>query len=519
MSADNKPRLGQRLFAHGGVYAFAQFANQGVGIVLLPLYAHLLTSAEFGTISLLGMMIPFMSLFFTQGMQSAWFRLRQDEDTRDGLHRFETTVVWYLFGTVCLGTAALFGFGDALARIATPGVDFIPLGALTVVVAGATVFSGLYLSKAQADQKPVRYAVFSFGKTVLDLSAVIALVAGLRLGVMGKIGADAIVGLCFTLIAIVLIKPGGPRLFSSTVLKRCLAYGLPLVPHSLNSILHALAGRYLITKYLGLATTGVYSMGWSIANIGQVLTVSMSQAYSPMFIREVIASRKLTGEDREAEANRILADIGNVALLMVVAVICMALLLTGFAREALMILATDAYSESWRVTALVAGATVAYAYYVVFSQALYFTARGVRFAPVVSGAAVVVNVAINIALLPRIGFIGSAVALLAANATMAVASFFLGRSVVRIPLRPGRWLGVFVTGFAGLSSLYCLDDGIGNIAIRLVAKTAIVVVAVVLSMRCARVSIHDILDFMRKITDRMKKDRRLAAPSNQELDG
>jgi O-antigen/teichoic acid export membrane protein len=67
---------------------------------------------------------------------------------------------------------------------------------------------------------------------------------------------------------------------------------------------------------------------------------------------------------------------------------------------------------------------------------------------IVPAAAAIVNVGLNVALIPELGIRGSAYATLAANALLAVGMALLGQSVYHIPYRWAAMGGALVLGGA-----------------------------------------------------------------------
>ncbi|MCK5172646.1 MAG: oligosaccharide flippase family protein, partial [Planctomycetes bacterium] len=187
-----KQTLGQRMFAHGGIYALSRLIKGGISFLLIPLYAHLIGDEGYGIIELMTALGMAVSIVFLQGLPSAWFRLRFDQPDAKQLGVFEATIVWYLLASIVIGIGILSVFGERLAKVATPGVSYYPLGLLTVISAGLLAFSDLYQRKCQAEQQPIRFAVFTAMRSLLIPGSIIIGVLALGRGVQGKIEADVV---------------------------------------------------------------------------------------------------------------------------------------------------------------------------------------------------------------------------------------------------------------------------------------------------------------------------------------
>jgi O-antigen/teichoic acid export membrane protein len=112
------------------------------------------------------------------------------------------------------------------------------------------------------------------------------------------------------------------------------------------------------------------------------------------------------------------------------------------------LLATPEFAESARVVGPLAFSTVAYAAYIVVAIGVG-RARRTQFNWVVTGAAAAINVALNLALIPRYGMMGAAIATVAAYATMAVGMAWWSQRIYPVPYQ---WRRV-VTAAAGAAVL------------------------------------------------------------------
>ena len=155
------------LIAHGGLYAMARFAERGLGILLVPLYARQLRGEGYGVIALLGAVMPFLGLLFEQGMLAAWFRLRHNYEEAQQRRVFETTVIWYLLASGTLLLALTTALGPLWSQWLGVDAPFFPLVFMTLLTAALQVYPNLYIRRENSEQRPLRAISFSLPKTLL----------------------------------------------------------------------------------------------------------------------------------------------------------------------------------------------------------------------------------------------------------------------------------------------------------------------------------------------------------------
>lgn len=470
-----------KLVKHGAIYVVARVATMGAPYVLLPLFAHRLGREGLGTIELLATASTFLSAILLQGLGGAWVRLRFDYTAREELAAFDATLTYYLLLSNTLALALLALIGPWLAPWLTPGIPFFPLGMMTVLFSATTAFHTLGERKLQAEQRPLAYAVFSLLRVCLSVGLVVAFIVGLDRGVQGKLEADIVWGAALALAAIVMIRPGSPRKVAPEILRSSLVYGLPLVPHTLSALIGGMTSRLLLNGMVGVAAVGVYSMGFRLAWAANVIATALNQAYSPLYVLALKDAEKADAD----RARQIHADLGRTSLVSVVLVSCAALAITAWGRELIAVIATPEFEESWKVLALINASSIAYAFYLPFSQSVLQTHEGTRVLPIATVSSGVTSVVATLVLVPPFGIVGAAVAALAGSVVLALAAYWFGQHRVRLPLERGRWWTVLVTAIGALATFAALDATPMAWLPRFALKTGVLVAAVALLLAAA----------------------------------
>ncbi len=440
--------LGQRLFAHGGVYVASRLANRSISIVLLPLYAHYLGTEGVGMVRVLAPLGVFASLLLSQGLAAAWFRLRFDQDGFKEMRIFETTIVWYLLLTTTLGIIVVSLIGDFLSKWVIRGIPFYPLGFLTLVGAGLNVFVNLYERKLQAEQRPIAFSIFSGVRTLLTLLTIISFVALLKWGVLGKVTAESVSALALASGAIWMIRPLAPNHISKARLKECLAFGLPIIPHSMAVSINEMVGILVVNGRLGLENAGIYAVGLQFAAVSTVLAVALNQAYSPMFVKNLKESDRAEEKGDVQKATLLREQVARSNLLMPAIVGCFGIAIACVARDTIQFLTPEDFHTAWKVVCPITGGIVAISFYSSFNQSVFYNPKRVKWVALVSIATAIINIFASFVLVGWYGLMGAAFSGLISNTVMAFLTLLLGKSATQVPYR---WMPTF--GVVGLLSI------------------------------------------------------------------
>lgn len=186
-----------------------------------------------------------------------------------------------------------------------------------------------------------------------------------------------------------------------------LLFGLPMVAQQLSVFILFAGDRIVISHDLGSGAVGRYSVAYNVGSLGVVLLVFINQAWTP----------RIYAMTNRVARSRLLASSRDLMNLLLVPVVCG---LVAGAPVVLQIWAPASFDPTGliKITALVAVCTFPYGQFLSNVRALMSEGRTGR-AAVMTLLSAAVNVALNIALVPHIGLIGSALATLISYALLA----------------------------------------------------------------------------------------------------
>jgi O-antigen/teichoic acid export membrane protein len=235
--------------------------------------------------------------------------------------------------------------------------------------------------------------------------------------------------------------------FDRGLLREMNHFGLPLVPTALFLWVTNFSDRFFLVKLADVSEAGLYSVGVRVASAMVLLLTAFRMAW-PAFAYSI---------SDEREARRTYA---YVLTYLTVVTAWMALALTLLSPWLVDLLAAPRFADSQEVVGPLAFATVSYGAYIVIAIGVG-RARRTQFNWVVTGAAAVVNVALNFALIPAYGMIGAAIATVAAYTTMAVGMAWWSQKIYPVPYQWRRVATAALAAVAIAAIGKALDVGLG----------------------------------------------------------
>lgn len=232
---------------------------------------------------LCGFLMPFMGLSTVSVLSREYFNQGQID-----FNRYVGNVFIILFLSVIPIFLILLVSSGAIAGLAEIPENVVWL---VLVFSFFSFFLNTALTIWQVQTKALKYGIFQIGQTLLNVGLSLSLVVGLKWGWEGRILAQVLsVGIFGLLGFFILVKNGFVKFsFDKTYFKDSLNFGIPLIPHTLGAIIISMSDRFFITNMVGIESTGLYAVGYSIGNIIGFIEHSFNMAYAPWLFEKLNA--------------------------------------------------------------------------------------------------------------------------------------------------------------------------------------------------------------------------------------
>ena len=233
----------------------------------------------------------------------------------------------------------------------------------------------------------------------------------------GAITAVIINGILFNvIILLIILKQIGFQLPRFSHIKSYLKWGVPLTPNSaIFWIIHS-SDRYMVSYFLGVAATGIYSAAYTIGNYASFALMSLGTVLYPNVI-------KTYDEGNSNETRNYLKY--SVKYLMMIA-IPSAFGLSILAKPLLQILTTPEFISGSTVVPFVAFGAVLFCFYQIPIYIIHLVNKTYITVRLLTTSAAL-NIGLNLLLIPRMGIIGAAIATLVAYGVLGILTVMVTR--------------------------------------------------------------------------------------------
>ena len=457
----------KRLRGESLVYGLGQAGGRAVQFLLVPLLTRLLDPGAFGVGELVMAYSQTAVLVLVFGMDGALARFFYHEPDREARIRMASSSLVFRLAVSGAIALMLWLFAGPLASQLVGGEvyrKYIQIGAATLPLTLVVLFGNDVL---RVTFQPWKFIALNTAQTVLTGGISLWLVWAHGLGVAGVLYGRLFGDGVSALLALVLVRHTIRPRFSRLALKRMLGYGAPTVPAAFLYGLVASIDRFVLQRTRTLEEVAIYAVAMKFFAVVTMGVSAFQLAYGPWAFAH---AHRPEGPPLFARA------FGG----YMAAAALVALAVGSFAPELLAVLVPDPYRRAAWPAAWLAFAAVAQGSYTVASVGIGVALK----TPLLTWGALTaaaISAAASVALAPRLGATGTAIATLLAHGASAIVTYRVAQRVHWLPYRGGRLIAVFALALA-LTLALQRGTGVAGVGMKLAALVGFAMLCVRLEL-------------------------------------
>lgn len=389
------------------------FFLQGISFFTTPIYTRLLTTYDYGKISIYTAWLSIVSLFM--GLRCygsiANARIKYDKSQIDSYFSSIITLAFLSFFFILLFCSV---FKSYIARLL--GIDD-GLLILLVIHSFSSFVVNFYTIKWIQFKNVEKKIVFSFVMSITTIGFSLLFIFLLTNNkYLGKIYGSVVPNIMSSLIFLFFLYKKGRCFYNSEYWKYCLILTLPLILHGAGGVISSQSDRIMLKKILNDEAVGVYSVGYSLALVIDLIWDAFNTSWLPFYY-----------EDKKQKNIFSILERSN-SYLFVFSSLTMGFIL--LAPEVFKLLAPSPYWGGIKILPL-----IALAYYFNFLYGFpanheFFYEKTV-FISIGTLCAAIINIAFNFLLIPAYGIVGAAVATLIGHIFSFIFHDIIARFIVK----------------------------------------------------------------------------------------
>ena len=398
-----------------GLVGITKFITSFRGLILLPILTKTLGAGYYGVWSLILITLGLLTPFVTLSLSSSMVRFLPAEKKKENVAKGIFTVIFTILFISIIFALALFLLSDSFANILLKDASasfFIKIAAILLIL---EALNQTTLEPFRIFGQIRKYSTLTVLQTLLEIGLVSFLVL-FGFGLSGALIALLITrGIILLLSLSSIIFQTGFAFPDFSILSTYLAFALPLVPMGLLDTVVAFSDRYVIGFFKEAASVGIYSAAYNIGLIAGVFIYPIVYILSPTIF-------KLFDEKKIEKVKTYLSySLKYFFLFSIPSVFG----LTILAKTILNTLTTSEFAsiQNIFIVLVVSLSTVFYGIQAIFGEVLMLIKR-TRFFVIAFGAAAVINLVLNIILVPYFGILAAAITTLIAYVLISIIIYY-----------------------------------------------------------------------------------------------
>lgn len=421
------------LYRQSSHYLAGRVVVMLLGLVSFPVFTRLFSVEDYGLMNLVVKTVSVFVVFSKMGVQNSVMRFYQEYAVQKDKRALRTYYSTLYF--------AVFAFAAAATVIFDLAVWWTPISFLSPLIkelmllgSGLIFIRGIYsvlLGFWRIEERTLLFNVVDAANKIGAVLLICLLAFTWERSVRAFLGGSLLVEGASILIASFLLWNQGliaPGACERSFFKKAVTYGAPLILYELFGVVLGSADRFLVQFYLGARQLGYYSAAYNISSSLQDSIISpLNLALFPIYMRLWVTKGK-------EETQTFIATIFNHFALASIGVIA---LVTLISRDGVILLASEKFQKAQSlVPLLVAALLIAASHFFIDPGLLIYRKTAVMARIAVYST--IVNVGLNVLLLPKLSLLGAGLATLLTYLFMILLTIRPAFSLLPIPLQLDR---------------------------------------------------------------------------------
>ncbi|MBN1936393.1 MAG: polysaccharide biosynthesis protein [Anaerolineae bacterium] len=422
-------------------YSIGSLAQAALGFLLLPLYLNRLTTAEYGIVSVLLTLNSVVSLVAGSGVLSGLSRLYYEQSIESRRRMAGTTIAWMCGASMIVALLMIAASGPLSVAFFDEAYYADEIRTASVLLLISALQASLYVL-LRLEKRAIEFVTISIAGFLVELALKAYLIGTLHQGVEGYFVSSIFSATLTTLMSIAVLRGCVVLSFKHPMLRALLTLGFPFIFTGLGMWILDISDRLILEAFAGSELVGVYTLGYKFASVFNIVLLGPLSLFWTPFIFSFGAER---GEEAMRIAHRqafiVLTLAGSLLLVGISA---------GSADVIYMFTQNSAYYPASRLVPFLSLAPFLYMLSYPAGSAI-LQSKQVRYAGYAMGAAALINLSLNLILIPHFSVYGATATTVIGYLVLCALQYYWAQRVFPAPYD---WVrAIKIVGCSALSVL------------------------------------------------------------------
>lgn len=382
---------------HFLVYGLGIVIINAAGFLLIPIYTHYLPASEFGILEIINRCVEISNLIFTAGLGITSLSFYASEKEQAQKNNVISTANIALFASSIVGATLFLLSSSTLNNFFFSDQKNLLLFRMASITMAAEMLSVVPSAYIRASMRSQLFIIMSAGRFLSIITLNIVLIVFLNMRITGVILGNMLGSSLFALILLTYSINKTGLTFNPKIFKRMLSFGLPFIPGGFFLFILNNGDRFFIQSYYDSTVLGIYALGYKLGTLALIFILGpFLNVWGPYMFKL----------DQSTNGSK---DFNKYFIYLTIAYCMMALTLSIFSKEILMLISDEKYWDAYQVIPLILVAYLFWAAASFFDSGFYITKKTL-YKPFIMGAAMAFTLVMYSAFIPFNGLLGGALA-------------------------------------------------------------------------------------------------------------
>lgn len=407
---------------NGIIYGFGQVMHRLIGFLLVPIYTRYLSPTDYGVAALLLLTTAFAETLWnyatTDTLSRFYYNYKKKKDQKQVIST--SLIIQIVFAITT--TILVLLYSSQLSQLLFSTTKYTLLIKIAFITFLIQTTNSIGRTVLRLEDKPGIFTAINLTQFATGMTFNIIFIVFLKMGLLGIF----LGGLAGTIIAFLLLIPKlllkvGLK-FSISKAKPMMKFALPLIPASILNFLLMNTDIFMLQRLSTTAQVGLYNLAISF---GGVINYFIGGPFVFLIWAPFVFSR--------IKIPKIKETFSRIQTYFIFLLVFGGLGLSILIKPVLSFLVGAEFFEIYKVVPLIVLAFTFSALFYVFTIGLHIKKK-TKIIPVMLIVATIINISINIILIPKIGYMGAAIAKIVTFLILSIIAYIVSFKTYHIPL-------------------------------------------------------------------------------------
>jgi O-antigen/teichoic acid export membrane protein len=406
----------KKILKNLSIYSMAPIITGLVGFLLLPIKSNYLTPSDYGVLGILTSINNFVAIIISLQVGSGLLRYYADITDKDERKKYLGAIFLLLLilDIIIISIfAIIFYFGSA--KIFKSGeILFYPHISMQLMIIFLNQFTIIPSTIFVVNQSSVKKVLISLLAFAVNTGLSMYFIISMKMGARGILLAGIISGIVLLPLYIYITLRNSTFNINISFMRKTIIYSLPFIPACLAEVIYSYSDRYIIERFMTLNDVGIYTFAQTIVGPLAFILIALDSAFIPMYFE----SRKNEGKQLEMKG----------LMEKLTAILGLGIIIWVYFITEIKYFTSLRFIESFQYVALLSGFWF-FRYIYIFPVAIILYHKKTKYIPFINLAPAIINIFLNIILVPLIGINGAALSTLICSIITLILTYYFSNKI------------------------------------------------------------------------------------------